>query len=64
MARRVQIETGEQRGDLVAVASGLSGGELVVQAGANKLMNNAPVSINKEARLQQGHAQESHTEAE
>jgi len=59
VARRVQIETGEQRGDLVAVTSGLSGGELVVQAGANKLMNDAPVSINKEARLQQSHVQES-----
>jgi len=69
VARRVQIETGEQRGDLVAVTSGLSGGELVVQAGANKLMNNAPVSINKEVRLQQSQAQESqaqesYTEAE
>ena len=64
VARRVQIETGEQRGDLVAVTSGLSGGELVVQAGANKLMNNAPVSINKEARLQQGHTYENPAGAE
>ena len=53
VARRIQIETGEQRGDLVAITSGLSGGELVVQAGANKLMNNAAVRINKEARLQE-----------
>ena len=64
VARRVQIETGEQRGDLVAVTSGLSGGEQVVQAGANKLMNNAPVIINKEARLQQSHAHENPAGAE
>ena len=57
VARRVQVETGEQRGDLVAVTSGLSGGELVVQAGANKLMNNADVRINKEACLQESRAQ-------
>ena len=57
VARRVQIETGEQRGDLVAITSGLSGGELVVQAGANKLMNNAPVSVNKETRLQESHGE-------
>ena len=59
VARRVQVETGEQRGDLVAVTSGLKGGELVVQAGANKLMNNAVVRINKQARLQESRAYDS-----
>lgn len=51
IARRVQVTVGEQRGDLVAIQSGLSGGEQVVQAGASKLMNNSPVVISKEPRL-------------
>jgi len=51
MARRVSITTGEQRGDLIEVLSGLSGGELVVQAGVGKLRNGAPVAVNEQARL-------------
>ena len=51
IARRVQVETGEQRADQVAILSGLDGGELVVQAGVSKLGNNTPVTVNKHARL-------------
>lgn len=51
IARRVQVTTGEQRGDLVEILSGLSGDELVVQAGTNKLKNNAPVTVNEQHRL-------------
>ena len=51
VAKRVQVETGERRGDQVAILSGLSGDELVVQAGAHKLRNNSPVSINEQVRL-------------
>ena len=51
MARRVSITTGEQRGDLIEVLSGLDGGELVVQAGVGKLRNGAPVAVNEQARL-------------
>ena len=51
MARRMSVITGEQRGDQVAIVSGLSGGEQVVQAGVSKLRNNSPVAINEQARL-------------
>jgi membrane fusion protein (multidrug efflux system) len=51
MARRVQVTTGEQRGDRVVIAEGLSGGEQVVQAGVSKLRNNIPVTITEQARL-------------
>lgn len=53
IARRVQVTIGEQRGDLVAITSGLSGGEQVVQAGVSKLANNSPVSINQQSRLKE-----------
>lgn len=53
LAQRIQVETGEQRGDQVAILSGLKGAELVVQAGANKLKNNSPVSINEINRLRE-----------
>lgn len=51
VARRVSVTTGEQRGDLVEVLSGLDGGEQVVQAGVSKLRNGVGVSINEQARL-------------
>lgn len=51
MARRVQITTGERRGDEVAISSGLNGGERVVQAGVSKLQNNSPVTISEQVRL-------------
>lgn len=51
IARRRQVTIGEQRGDQVAILTGLAGGEKVVQAGVGKLTNNSPVSINAQARL-------------
>ncbi len=51
VASRVQVVLGEQRGDLVAVLSGLNGGEQVVQAGVSKLRNNSPVAITEQVRL-------------
>lgn len=51
LARRVQVIIGEQRGDLVAISSGLNGGEQVVQAGVAKLSNNTPVTISEQPRL-------------
>jgi len=53
IAKRVQVETGEQRADQVAILSGLKGGELVVQAGVNKLRNKSPVVINEQVRLKE-----------
>jgi membrane fusion protein, multidrug efflux system len=51
IARRVQITTGEQRGDLISILTGLNGDEQVVQAGVSKLRNNAPVTTAGQARL-------------
>jgi len=51
MAQRIQVTTGEQRGDLVEILTGLAGDELVVQAGTNKLRNNTPVTVNDRRRL-------------
>jgi membrane fusion protein (multidrug efflux system) len=51
IARQVLVTTGEQRGDLVAIASGLQGDELVVQAGIGKLRNNSPVVLAEQVRL-------------
>jgi membrane fusion protein (multidrug efflux system) len=51
VARRVQVTTGEQRGDEVAILTGLNGGEQVVQAGVSKLQNNSPVAISEQVRL-------------
>lgn len=51
VAQRIQVITGEQRGDLVAILQGLDGGEQVVQAGVSKLRNNSPVTINEQRRL-------------
>ena len=47
----MQVTTGEQRGDLVEILSGLAGDEVVVQAGTNKLKNNTPVTVNKQRLL-------------
>ena len=54
IARRQAVTTGEQRGDQVAILSGLEGGELVVQAGVSKLRNNSAVTINEKQRLKAG----------
>lgn len=51
VAQRVQVVTGEQRGDQVEILEGLSGDEEVVQAGTGKLRNNTPVVVNEENRL-------------
>ncbi|PCJ88362.1 MAG: efflux transporter periplasmic adaptor subunit [Thiotrichaceae bacterium] len=51
IAQRVQITTGEQRGDQVVILTGLKGDEQVVQAGVSKLRNNAPVTISEQVRL-------------
>jgi membrane fusion protein, multidrug efflux system len=45
VARQKIVRTGERRGDLVAVVSGLDAGELVVSSGAFKLRNGTPVTI-------------------
>lgn len=45
VARQRFVRLGERRGDLVAVASGLSAGETVVSSGAFKLRNGAAVVV-------------------
>lgn len=45
VARQRFVRLGERRGDLVAVASGLSAGETVVSSGAFKLRNGAAVTV-------------------
>ncbi|MBT8071834.1 MAG: efflux RND transporter periplasmic adaptor subunit [Gammaproteobacteria bacterium] len=51
VANRVQVVTGEQRGDQVEILEGLKGNEDVVQAGTSKLRNNTPVVVNEQRRL-------------
>jgi len=46
VARQKFVRTGERRGDLVAVLSGLSAGETVVSSGAFKLRNGSAVAVN------------------
>jgi membrane fusion protein (multidrug efflux system) len=45
IARQQFVQTGAQRGDLIAITSGLKGGEQVVIAGALKLRNGMPTRI-------------------
>jgi membrane fusion protein (multidrug efflux system) len=45
VARQRFVRLGERRGDLVAVVSGLKGGEAVVSSGAFKLRNGAVVEV-------------------
>jgi membrane fusion protein (multidrug efflux system) len=45
VARQRFVRLGERRGDLVAVISGLKGGERVVSSGAFKLRNGAAVVV-------------------
>lgn len=52
LARQQFVKLGEARGDFVEVTKGLSGGELVVSAGAFKLRNGAPVTINNQVDLE------------
>jgi membrane fusion protein (multidrug efflux system) len=46
VVRQKFVRTGERRGDLVAVTSGLAPGETVVTSGAFKLRNGAVVAVN------------------
>jgi len=46
IARQKFVRTGEHRGDLVAVVSGLQAGEIVVSSGAFKLRNGMAVAVN------------------
>jgi membrane fusion protein (multidrug efflux system) len=46
VARQRFVRTGERRGDLVAVISGLQAGETVVGTGAFRLRNGATVAVN------------------
>ena len=46
VARQKFVRTGERRGDLVAVVSGLEAGETVVSSGAFKLRNGGAVAVN------------------
>jgi membrane fusion protein (multidrug efflux system) len=46
IVRQKFVRTGERRGDLVAVVSGLEPGETVVSSGAFKLRNGAAVAVN------------------
>jgi membrane fusion protein (multidrug efflux system) len=46
VVRQKFVRTGERRGDLVAVAEGLSPGETIVSSGAFKLRNGAAVVVN------------------
>jgi membrane fusion protein (multidrug efflux system) len=46
VARQKFIRTGERRGDVVAVTSGLDAGETIVSSGAFKLRNGVTVAVN------------------
>ncbi len=46
VARQKFVRTGERRGDVVAVTSGLEAGETVVSSGAFKLRNGTTVAVN------------------
>jgi membrane fusion protein (multidrug efflux system) len=46
VVRQKFVRTGERRGDLVAVTSGLAAGETIVTTGAFKLRNGAVVAVN------------------
>ncbi|MCL2723886.1 MAG: efflux RND transporter periplasmic adaptor subunit [Polyangiaceae bacterium] len=49
VAHQQFVRTGEARGDFVAIAMGLSGGERVVASGGFKLRNGSPIVINEAA---------------
>jgi len=46
IARQKFVRTGERRGDVVAVISGLNAGETIVSSGAFKLRNGTAVAVN------------------
>jgi membrane fusion protein, multidrug efflux system len=49
--RQRLVDTGDTRGDQIAVLNGVKQGETVVIAGQNKLKNNTPVEINNSVKL-------------
>lgn len=51
VARQQFVKLGETRGDFVEVEKGLTGGELLVSAGAFKLRNGARVTVNNKVGL-------------
>ncbi|HEX7044601.1 MAG TPA: efflux RND transporter periplasmic adaptor subunit [Burkholderiales bacterium] len=53
-ARQRFVETGERRGNAVAILSGVSEGELVVTAGQLKLRNGAPAVLADAAKVSEG----------
>jgi len=50
VARQQFVQLGEQRGDFVEVTKGLAAGERVASAGAFKLRNGAPVTLNESVK--------------
>jgi membrane fusion protein, multidrug efflux system len=46
VARQTVVQTGQTRGDQIAVLSGLNEGDMIVSAGQNKLQNGVPVTVN------------------
>ncbi len=52
IARQQFVKLGETRGDFVEVDKGLKGDELIVSAGAFKLHNNAPVTVNNKVKIE------------
>lgn len=51
VARQQFVQLGRTQGDYIEVTKGLEGGETVVSAGAFKLRNGAPVTVNNEVAL-------------
>ena len=45
IARQQFVRTGAARGDFIAIIKGVTGGQVVVSAGAFKLRNNSPVVV-------------------
>jgi membrane fusion protein, multidrug efflux system len=45
------VSTGETRGDQIVILSGITAQDEVVSAGANKLKNGAPISVNNSVKL-------------
>jgi membrane fusion protein (multidrug efflux system) len=50
VARQQFVRTGDTRGDFVAIEEGLTGSEEVVTAGAFKLRNGAPITVNNDVK--------------
>jgi membrane fusion protein (multidrug efflux system) len=46
VVRQTVVQTGQTRGDQIAILSGLNEGDLIVSAGQTKLQNGVPVTVN------------------